>query len=393
MEPAASSPAASFSSHSVSCSRASVRGRSRRFAAAGIALACAASLAAQTPSRIATTPEALIASAVFFHGRSVVVQQKLGTDRGLTLLASAPKPVYVFWKDRPGTDEGEIRGEFWDLGRIEARDSRFTGIDLVQLVETVNRGQWPGRDQIYIITAASFLPSAPPKAPTLRAIALAPDNYVDREVKVIGRFKGRNLYGDLPFALAKSKWDFVMQSAEGALWVTGIRPKGKDFDLDPAKRVDTGRWVEVTGVVHRQGVTPYIEGSAIALAKPPEDAAIAVELPSRPAQPPPTVIFSAPIQEDQAVDRSAPVRIQFSRDIDPRSLRDRVVVSYVAPPGGAPAVPQFTATYNDAAHAIEIKFAQPLERFQQVKVELIEGITALDGQPLKPWTLTFTTGR
>jgi len=357
-----------------------------------VLLAGAASLVAQPPSRIATTADALIGSAVFFHGRTVVLQQKLITERDLTRLATAPKPVYVFWKDRPGGDEGEIRGEFWDLGRLEARDSRFTGYDLVQLVETVNRGQWPARDQIYIITGASLQPATTPKGPTLRAIALAPGNYVDREVKVIGRFRGRNLYGDLPFAIAKSKWDFVMQSAEGALWVTTVRPKGKDFDLDPTKRVDTGRWVEVTGIVRMSGVTPYIEGSAIALAKAPEEAAV-VELPRPPSQPPPAIIFSAPIQEDQGVDRTAPVRIQFSRDMDARSLKDRVVVSYVTPPAGARSIPPFTVTYNDVVHAVEIKFAQPLEAFQQVKVELREGITALDGQPLQPWTLTFTTGR
>jgi hypothetical protein len=364
-----------------------------RVAALAIALACAVSVAAQAPSRIATTAEALIASAVFFQGRTVVVRQKLIVERDLTRLASAPKPVYVFWKDQPSGDDGEVRGEFFDLGRIEARDSRFTGYDLVRLVETVNRGQWPARDEIFIITGASLRPSEPPKGPTLRAIALAPDDYEGREVKVSGRFKGRNLYGDLPFSLAKSKWDFVMQSAEGALWVTGIRPKGKDFDLDPSKRVDTGRWVQVTGVVRRQGVTPYIEGTAIALAAAPEETPVAVEIPKGPPQPPPNVIFSAPIQDDQSVDRAAPVRIQFSRDIEPRSLRDRILVTYVAPAGGAPAVPPFTATYNDAVHAVEIKFAQPLAQFQQVKVELLAGITALDGQALAPWTLVFTTGR
>ena len=71
-------------------------------------------------------------------------------------------------------------------------------------------------------------------------------------------------------------------------------------------------------------------------------------------------------------------------------------MSYVpsAAAGAAPLPkpPAFTVTYNDAAHAIEIRFAQPLERFQQVRVEMLEGITALDGQPVKPWTLTFTTG-
>ena len=69
----------------------------------------------------------------------------------------------------------------------------------------------------------------------------------------------------------------------------------------------------------------------------------------------------------------ARVRIQFSRDIDPKSIRDRVGVSYVRPPRrrrrAAAEAAGFTVTYNDAAHAIEIKFAQPLERFQQVRVE------------------------
>jgi len=378
----------------VSCLRASVSGKFRSGALLLAVLAGATALSAQPPSRIATTADVLLASAVFFHGRTVVLQQKLITEGDLTRLGDAPKPIYVFWKDRPGGEQGEVRGEFWDLGRIEARDGRFSGYDLARLVEIVNRGQWPGRDQIYILVGASLMPASPPKGPTVRAIALAPENYVDREVKVIGRFKGRNLYGDLPFALAKGKWDFVLQSAEGAVWVTGVRPRGKGFDLDPSKRVDTGRWVEVTGVVRRQGVTPYIEATAIALAAAPEEA-VAVKLPERPPQPPPTVIFSAPIADDQSVDRTAPVRIQFSRDMDPRSLRDRLRISYVAPAGAKPpaAMPQFTATYNDAAHAIEIKFSQPLESFQQIKVELLEGITALDGQPLAPWTLTFTTGR
>jgi hypothetical protein len=351
-----------------------------------------ASAAGQT-SRIATSIDAVIASAVFFHGRTVVLQQKVLTEADVSRLGDAPKPVYVFWKDRPGRDDGEIRGEFWDIGRLDPRDGRFAGYDFARLIETVNRGQWPGRDQIFVLVGASMQPAAPPRAPTVRAIAMAPDDYVEREVKVIGRFKGHNLYGDVPFALGKGKWDFVLQSADGVLWVTGVRPRGKDFDLDPAKRVDTGRWVEVTGVVRRQGPTTYIDGSAIKLASAPEEAAVEVTVPV-PRQPAPEVIFSAPVQDDRDVDRSAPVRVQFSRDMDPRTIRDRVVVKYVVAAGATSAAPPpFTATYNDAAHAIELKFAQPLEAFQQVRVELLEGIAALDGQSLPAWTLTFTTGR
>lgn len=366
---------------------------SRVFAAV-ILLAAAAVVSAQR-TRIATTADALIASAAFFHGRSVALQQTLIVEGPRTRLANASKPVYVLWKERAGGNgaEGEVRGEFWDLGRLDPSDSRFAGHDLTGLVESVNLGRWPARDRIFVILNATFITAPPPRAPTVRAIALTPERYAEQAVKVIGRFRGRNLYGDLPQALAKSKWDFVIQSADASLWVTGVRPRGKGFDLDPGKRVDTGRWVEVTGVVKHDGVTTYIDATAITLAAEPEET-VEVQLPPPPPAPAPEVIFTAPITDDTDVDRTAPVRIQFSADIDPKSIHDRVRVSYVGPvAASAPPPPAFTTTYNDAAHAVEIRFAAPLERFQQVEVELLEGIVALDGQPLKPWSLTFTTGR
>lgn len=356
----------------------------------------AVSVTAQT-QRVATTVEMLLGSAVFFHGRSVTLQQKLLVEGDLTRLANAPKPIYVIWKDRGGGDgaEGQVRGEFWDLGRLEAGDGRFAGYDFTRLLEAANRGRWPARDQVFVVLGATFTPATIPRTPTVRAIALAPDRFVDQTVKVIGRFKGRNLYGDLPQAIAKGKWDFVIQSAEGALWVTGVRPRGKDFDLDPGKRVDTGRWVEVTGVVKQEGATTYLDATAIALAAAPEDTPVEVMLPDAPAAPPPEITFSAPVPDDTDVDRSAPVRIQFSVDMDPRSIRDRVRITYVTREGAPapPPPPVFTTTYLDATHAVEIKFAQPLEAFQQVRVELLEGISTLDRQFLKPWSLTFSTGR
>lgn len=360
-----------------------------------MAAAAVAAVSAQPVTRLATTADVLIASAGFFHGRSVVVKQRLLEEGSLTRLADTPKPIYVYWRGRPSTDEGEVRGDFWDLGRLERGDSRFAGHDFTSLLESVTQGRWPSRDEVYVLLNATTIPSVPPRAPTLRAIALSPDDYVEREVRVIGRFKGRNLYGELPLALGKGKWDFVIQSAEGALWVTGIRPRGKDLDLDPGKRVDTGRWVEVTGVVKREGVTTYIEATAIKSANAPEEKAVEVELPPPPPQPAPEIIFTAPIQGDTDVERGVPVRIQFSRDMDPRTVKDRVKVTYVTDGAAASDLkpPVYAVNYLDASHAVEIRFAEPLPRFQQVRVELLEGIAATDGQALKPWTLVFTTGR
>jgi hypothetical protein len=121
---------------------------------------------------------------------------------------------------------------------------------------------------------------------------------------------------------------------------------------------------------------------------------IEVVVPVRPPEPPPTVIFTAPVADDTDVPVSSPIRIQFSRDLAAASVASHVRVAYApTTPGAAvPDAPVFTATYQEGNRSLEIKFAKPLERFQTVKVELLEGITAIDGQPLAPWTLTFTTG-
>lgn len=360
---------------------------------------------AQAPGRIATSPGALLASPVFFHGRQIVIRAAVSESNGLTQVdmsgsaaaaaaTSTPRAIYVLWKDRPSRPEGEIRGEFWDLGRLRPDDGRFSGVDFKPIVDAASGGTWPGRDEVFVILGATLVEAPAPTSPSVRAIVMDPDRFDARGVTVVGRFRGRNLYGDLPTALNRTKWDFVLQSADAAIWVSNIRPRGKGFDLDPGARVDTGRWLEVTGTVRREGSRIWIEGESMQLTTAPAETPVEIVVPPTPREPPPQVIFSAPVQDETDVEPAATVRIQFSRDMDPRSFRDHVRVTYAAPAQGLPpAPPSFTATYDTRGNrALEIKFAKPLDRFQLVKVELLEGIAGADGQALPPWTLTFTTG-
>ena len=120
---------------------------------------------------------------------------------------------------------------------------------------------------------------------------------------VIGNFRGRNLFGDLPDAPNKSRYDFVIRNTEGAVWVTGVRPRGRGFDLDVDRRVDTNRWVEVTGhVVHDRGLV-RIEGTRIAAATRAHRARAVPGGPRRPAAPPPPldVLFFAPTEGESDV--------------------------------------------------------------------------------------------
>ena len=54
---------------------------------------------AQALARVATTPEALIAAPVFFHGKQVAVRRDVEPAGQLMKLAGTAKPVFVFWRD------------------------------------------------------------------------------------------------------------------------------------------------------------------------------------------------------------------------------------------------------------------------------------------------------
>jgi hypothetical protein len=107
------------------------------------------------------------------------------------------------------------------------------------------------------------------------------------------------------------------------------------------------------------------------------------------------VIFTAPLVDEGDVPTTTSVRLQFSRDMDARSFRSRIRVSYV-PTGAATPVPvsapDVTPAYHEANRALELKFSRPLDRFQTIKIDLLEGIAAMDGQTLAPWSMTFSTG-
>jgi hypothetical protein len=389
--------------------------RSRILVAAALAIGigpCA--VAAQTSNRLCTTPASLRASPVFYHGKQIAVLGAAVEGRDFVRLeapgASGPapapvaasslagdRPIYLFWRGRPQQLDGEVRGEFWDLGRLTEGDSRFSAYDFRPLLEATNQGRWPARDQLFVILGATVVEAVAPSTPTLRSIALSPERYENRGVTISGRFRGRNLFADLAAPVpTPTKWDFVIQSADAAVWISGLRPKGKGFELDPSARVDTGRWVQVTGVVRRDGARSWIEGTGVELTAPPEETQVEIAVPATPREPPPAVVFSAPVPDEPDVDATIVVRIQFSRDMDARSFKDHVRVSYLPPAqviGPPPPPPIFNFAYNVGNRGIELKFAKPLEKFQTVRVELLEGIKSIDGDALQPWTLNFTTGR
>lgn len=355
--------------------------------------------APQPPARRATNIAALVAYPAFFHQRTIVMVGTLRTrDNGERRVSDDNGSVQVLFKGSAPDGLDEIRGEFWDLGRMKPDEPRLAGIDLRRALHLDPDAPWPRSGEVTAIAATAISAATPPPAPSIRSIVLFPFRYLDQKVTVSGQYAGRNLLGDLPDAPARSRYDFVLHSADAALWISQIRPKGPGFDLSLDARIDTGRWLQVTGTVRQGRGLQWIEAEAGTLSaqKPPErgepEPVVAV-----PSGPPPEVVFSAPTEGESDVPLTTSIRIQFSRDIDPATFKGRVRVSYFESESierGEPQTPRadFTFEYTGATRVLELRFAKPLERFRTLKVELLEGIVGADRQPLKPWTLTFGLG-
>jgi hypothetical protein len=283
----------------------------------------------------------------------------------------------------------EVRAQMIDVGRLEPTDPRLTRYTGARDPE-----HWPKPGEALILNVTGVQAVDTATMPSVRALALEPWKFEGQRVTITGQFRGRNLFGDLPGSPAKSKYDFVLRSADGAIWVTGLRPKAKGLDLDVDARVDTSRWVQVTGMVKRERTMVTLEASTIAgaeapAAQPADDEPAGPPVPLLPAE----VVFSSPTAQETDVPVNAVVRLQFSKGLDPASIAGHIRIDYAgaAPADNSPSL-TFEHKYDAATRSLELHLAKPADPFKTVTVSTLEGLKSFDGAPVTPWTLTFTFG-
>jgi hypothetical protein len=361
-------------------------------AAALLVLATPGNATSQGAMRRLTTVASLHEFAGYFHLENVLLHGEFVENGARAALRGGEREIAVAL-DGATTVSGlvEVRGHLLDVGRLEPGDPRLPTDVGPRVSEPWPR---PGEELVLVITDVTDAPLA--VTPSVRGLALQPWRFEGQEVTVVGQFRGRNLFADLPRAPGRSRNDFVLRSANAAVWVTDLRPRGKGFELSVDARVDTGHWLQVTGTVSQIRGLVTMVGSAVAETPAPEVTTTEDDV-SAPAPPlaPAEVVFSSPYEGEIGVPMAASVRIQFSRGLDPDTIAGQIRASYVGatPPGALPpAVLEFQHTYNAGTRAIEITFAQPPDRFRTMQIELLEGLRTFDGAPVSPWTLTFTAG-
>lgn len=361
----------------------------RALAATVLVLVAAGDAASQGPVRRLATIAALREYPSYFHLQNVLLHGEFVENGTQIVLRGGERDVPVIVNDLT-TPAGlvEVRGQVIDVGRLEPGDGRVAAYAQVR-----NFDPWPRPGEELVLTVTNVVAAQAAVSASVRALALQPWRFDGQKVTIVGQFRGRNLFGDLPSAPGKSRYDFVLRSADAAVWVTDLRPRGRDFELSVDARVDTGRWLQVSGIVALERGLVTLVGTTLAPAEAeaPPPAEEEAPLPAPPAEPG-EVVFSSLTEGEVDVPANSRVRVQFSRGIDPASLTDRIRVGYVGAPaaGDVAGSPEFTFAYDAATRAVEIRFARPLEAFRTVRIELLEGIRTFDGAPVRPWALTFS---
>jgi hypothetical protein len=363
--------------------------RTRTFAAT-LVLAAMALPQAQVQPRRATTIAAIRAYPGFYHQQTVlVIGDVKGMDERATI-GTEEGAIALVAREIPREGKVEARGQLLDVGRMSQDDPRFIPFNLVERIRAQYQDRWPkpGEELLLLLGGTAAPPTASSATtPPLRAVVMEPARFDGQKVTIVGQFRGRNLFGDLPEAPAQNRYQFVLRAGDAALWVMGLQPRGKTFNFDVNRRLDSGRWVKVEGTVHTAKGLTWLDGASIELAPAPEETTeVAIDLPP---PPPVEIVFTAPTEGEADVRLTDRIRMQLSRDLNPETLKEHVRLSY----SDAAAQPiAFTASYARENRALEIKPNEPLQPFKLVKLEILEGVKGTDGGAMKPFTLTFRTG-
>jgi hypothetical protein len=229
----------------------------------------------------------------------------------------------------------------------------------------------------------------PLKADTvsLEDLLARPGKLDGKTVRVVGKFRGRNLFGDLPARSERESSDWVIKDDLFAVWVTGKRPKGPGWELDASLRRDTNKWIEVVGRPETVGNVTYIRALEVNLSAPPTATAAAAPPPPPPQKPkvPPVIVFSLPLDGERDVPSTGVFKVQFSKDMDEDSFRGRVLFRYAGPrlPGDRDFV-GLKLSYDGGRRALIVDPGDVLRAGRVVEIRLLAGIVDMDGLPLGP---------
>ena len=278
-----------------------------------------------------------------------------------------------------------------DIARLVSVEAKRWPGQTIEVTGVVRRDTTaPAQGPRYVVSFWDFDASALPSAPVIAADATTlklpdliadPDAVKGRLVRVVGQFRGHNLYGDLPTASFRHRLDWVLKDERAAVWVTGRPPRGRDFKLDPNVQDDARSWLEVVGrAVVRDGQV-VVRADKIALVPAPAAARVKAVRIAAGSNVPPVVVFSLPLDGDR-VRSDARFVIQFNKYMDDDSFAGHVELRYAD--SAASGFPTLKLAYDEGKRALVIDPGVALEPGRPIECRLLPGIVDADGLALVP---------
>ena len=205
----------------------------------------------------------------------------------------------------PGDDRGEYllreeRDRLLLLPFAEGADIEILmhrSVDVVGVVRRIRPKQYINQEDLDKIEDPD-LPVLPPPDPALPRVTLTIVSIFDatplarrsdgsgglaglgqdagagaRPVKVVGQFRGANLFGDVPDLPGRDADAFVLKDGDTAIWVVGKAAAGKGFRLDPRLQADSRFWLEVEGRLEPCAAQTCLRARRVQLTARPASAA------------------------------------------------------------------------------------------------------------------------
>ena len=327
-----------------------------------------------SPAEIAEAPAELEGQAVRVRGRF----EAAAANAPARLVDESGAAVFV-------TADAEI-------ARLVAVESKGWPGHVIEVTGVVRRDATsPAPSPRYAVSFWDFDASGLPIGPSIAAEATSvklpelianPDAVKGRLVRVVGQFRGRNLYGDLPAPSFRHRLDWVLKDERTAVWVTGRAPSGRDFKLDPDAQDDSRTWLEVVGrAVLRDGQV-VVRADKVALVPAPSAARVKAVRIVAGSGVLPVVVFALPLDGDR-IRSDARFVIQFNKYMDDDSFAGHIVLRYAdsPAPGGFATM---KLAYDDGKRALVVDPGVALEAGRRIECLLLPGIVDADGLPLVP---------
>ncbi len=279
-----------------------------------------------------------------------------------------------------------------EIARLVAVESKGWPGHMIEVTGVVRRDATaPASSPRYAVSFWDFDASGLPIGPSIAAEATSfklpelianPDAVKGRRVRVVGQFRGRNLYGDLPAPSFRHRLDWVLKDGRAAVWVTGRAPSGRDFKLDPDAQDDARTWLEVVGrAVLRDGQV-VVRADKVGLVPTPSAARVKTVRIVAGSSVRPVVVFTLPL-DGERIRSDARFVIQFNKYMDDDSFAGHIVLRYADSPA-AGGFATMKLAYDEGKRALVIDPGVALEAGRRIECLLLPGIVDADGQALVP---------